>query len=101
VDFLLLDTSLGEDQDPVPGWVGVTGKTHDWAVSQAIIEQCQTPVILAGGLDPENVAEAIRIVRPWAVDSCTGLDLYRGKKDLPKCKAFIARAHEAAAELRE
>jgi phosphoribosylanthranilate isomerase len=99
VDFLLLDTSLGEDQDPVPGWVGVTGETHDWRVSQAIIEQCQTPVILAGGLDPENVAEAIRVVRPWAVDSCTGLDLYRGKKDLPKCQAFITRAREAAADL--
>jgi phosphoribosylanthranilate isomerase len=99
VDYLLLDTSLGEDEDPMPGWVGVTGKTHDWAVSQAIVEQCQSPVILAGGLDPENVAVAIRAVRPWAVDSCTGLDLYRGKKDLPKCKAFIDRAREAAAEL--
>jgi phosphoribosylanthranilate isomerase len=100
VDFLLLDTSLGEDQDnPMPGWVGVTGRTHDWTVSQAIVEQCQSPVILAGGLDPENVAEAIRAVRPWAVDSCTGLDLYRGKKDLPKCQAFIERAREAAADL--
>lgn len=96
VDYLLLDTSLGEGLDPVPGWVGVTGQTHDWRVSQAIIEQCQSPVILAGGLNPENVAEAIRAVRPWAVDACTGLDLYRGKKDLAKCKAFIERARAAA-----
>lgn len=100
VDYLLLDTSLGEDhENPMPGWVGVTGKTHDWQVSRAIVEGCRSPVILAGGLDPDNVASAIRAVRPWAVDACTGLDLYRGKKDLPKCKAFIERAREAAAEL--
>lgn len=100
VHYLLLDTSLGADQDnPMPGWVGVTGKTHDWAVSRAIVEQCQTPVILAGGLNPENVAAAISAVRPWAVDANTGLNLSPGKKDLPKCKAFIERAHAAAAAL--
>jgi phosphoribosylanthranilate isomerase len=97
VDYLLLDTSLGADQDnPMPGWVGVTGKTHDWAVSRAIVEQCQSPVILAGGLNPDNVAASIEAVRPWAVDANTGLNLYDGKKDLPKCKAFIERAHAAA-----
>jgi len=100
VDFLLLDTDLGDDeQNPVPGWVGITGKTHDWSISRAIVEECESPVILAGGLDPENVADSIRAVRPWAVDSCTGLDLHRGKKDLPKCQAFIERAYETAAEI--
>ena len=99
VDYLLLDTSLGEDQaNPMPGWVGITGKTHDWTISRAIVEQCESPVILAGGLDPDNVADSIRAVRPWGVDSCTGLDLYRGKKDLPKCRAFIDQAYKTAAE---
>ncbi len=98
VDYLLLDTKLGDDRgDPLPGWIGITGKTHDWSVSRTIVEQCDTSVILAGGLNPENVGDAIRAVRPWGVDACTGLDLYRGKKDLPKCRAFIERARAAAA----
>lgn len=102
VDYLLLDTSLGADQDnPIPGWVGVTGKTHDWAVSRSIVEQCQSPVILAGGLNPENVAAAIEAVRPWGVDANTGLNVREGKKDLPKCQAFIERARAAAAALED
>jgi phosphoribosylanthranilate isomerase len=97
VDYLLLDTKLGDDRgDPMPGWIGVTGKTHDWGVSRAIVERCSTPVILAGGLNPENVVEAIERVWPWGVDACTGLDLYRGKKDLEKCRLFIERAKAAA-----
>jgi len=100
VDYLLLDTDLGNVEDnPMPGWVGITGKTHDWSISRAIVEGCKTPVILAGGLDPENVADGIRKVKPWGVDSCTGLDLYRGKKDLPKCRAFIENARITAAEI--
>lgn len=100
VDYLLLDTSLGDDEDnPVPGWVGATGRTHDWRISRAIVEQCRSPVILAGGLDPDNVAESIRAVRPWGVDSCTGLNLYRGKKDLVKSRAFIEIARSTAAEI--
>ncbi len=96
VDFLLLDTSLGDDQDnPVPGWIGITGRTHDWNISRQIVEQCSSPVIIAGGLNPENIAGAIRAVRPWGVDSCTGTDLYRGKKDLNKCRAFIENARQA------
>jgi phosphoribosylanthranilate isomerase len=97
VDVLLLDTSLGDDQDnPVPGWIGITGRTHDWRISRQIVEQCSSPVIVAGGLNPGNVADAIRKVRPWGVDSCTGTDLYRGKKDLPKCRAFIENARQAS-----
>jgi phosphoribosylanthranilate isomerase len=99
VDYLLLDTSLGNNGDPMPGWIGVTGKTHDWRVSRAIVEQCRSRVILAGGLNPENVAEAIETVRPWAVDACTGLDLYPGKKDLEKCRAFIEQARATGARL--
>ncbi|MCZ7569267.1 MAG: phosphoribosylanthranilate isomerase [Ardenticatenaceae bacterium] len=100
VDYLLLDTKLGDDNgDPLPGWIGITGKIHDWRISRAIVDQCRTPVILAGGLTPDNVAEAIETVRPWGVDACTGLNLYRGKKDLVKCRAFIERARATAARL--
>lgn len=100
IDFHLLDTKLGDDNgDPMPGWIGVTGKTHDWRISRAIVESCRAPVILAGGLVPENVADSIEVVRPYGVDSCTGTDLYPGKKDLDKCRAFIERARAAAIQL--
>lgn len=100
VDYLLLDTKLNEDE-PMPGWIGVTGKTHDWAVSRAIVEACETPVILAGGLTPDNVADAIRVVRPWGVDANTGLNVREGKKDLPKCRAFVENARRAAQQIAE
>lgn len=96
VDFLLLDTKLGDDSgDPVPGWIGITGQTHDWSVSRTIVERCRTPVILAGGLTPDNVTAAIQAVRPWGVDANTGLNQAPGKKDLARCREFIERARAA------
>ena len=91
-DIILLDTYAGdysEGSTEIPGWIGITGKTHDWTTSRQIVAQCRKPVILAGGLTPENVTAAIEAVRPWGVDSCTGTDLYRGKKDLDKVDAFV------------
>ena len=91
-DLILLDTYAGdysEGSTEIPGWIGITGQTHDWTLSHQIVEQCRRPVILAGGLSPENVAAAIEIVRPWGVDSHTGTNLYKGKKDLNKVDAFV------------
>ncbi|MDQ6827982.1 MAG: phosphoribosylanthranilate isomerase [Gemmatimonadota bacterium] len=53
--------------------LGGTGRTHDWQVSRAIREAIGVPLFLAGGLNPTNVAEAIRVVRPFGVDVCSGL----------------------------
>ena len=58
-DFLLLDSHRESDRQ-----IGALGVTHDWAISRRIVELVRTPVILAGGLGPDNVAEAIRAVRP-------------------------------------
>jgi phosphoribosylanthranilate isomerase len=65
-DFLILD-SVSQDIDGV----GAAGVVHDWNVSAAIVEAVDVPVILAGGLSPANVADAVAIVRPWGVDSLT------------------------------
>jgi phosphoribosylanthranilate isomerase len=70
VDALLLDS--GNQSLPVKE-LGGTGRTHDWSISRRIREAVDVPVFLAGGLRPENVAEAIRAVRPFAVDVCSGL----------------------------
>jgi len=90
VDALILDT-----YDPVSGRHGATGKTHDWAISRQIVEQVRTRVILAGGLTPGNVAEAVRVVRPWAVDVHTGVEDADGRRNFEKLRSFIERAHAA------
>jgi phosphoribosylanthranilate isomerase len=78
------------------GQFGGTGKTVDWA-RVANYQQWlgDVPLILAGGLTPENVAEAIRIVRPQAVDVASGVESAPGKKDPAKMRDFVAAARAA------
>ena len=94
-DYLILDSYA-----PHIGGVGATGSTHDWSISRAIVDAVDVPVILAGGLSPDNVAAAIAAVSPWAVDSLThtNFDLGDGafRKDLDKVKAFVEAARAAA-----
>lgn len=91
VDYLILDT-----QSPDIAGIGASGSTHDWRISCEIVKQVQTPVLLAGGLSPENVAEAIRAVRPWGVDSLTHTNrsLPSGgfRKDLERVRRFVTAA---------
>jgi phosphoribosylanthranilate isomerase len=70
VDAILLDS--GNQSLPVKE-LGGTGRTHDWNLSKQIRELVDVPLFLAGGLKPENVAEAIQSVRPFGVDVCSGL----------------------------
>ena len=86
-DAIALDTLNKET-----GVRGGTGKTHDWNISKKIVESIFIPVILAGGLNPENVAEAIRTVRPYGVDVNSGVPNPDGSKNIEKVKAFIERA---------
>lgn len=87
-DFLLLDS-----YDPGTRQFGALGRTHDWSLSRRIVDEVGIPVILAGGLGPENVAAAISAVRPAGVDSKTRTDrLDRSGKDLAKVHAFVAAA---------
>lgn len=73
---------------------GGGGKTFDWAL---IPRNLPLPVILSGGLHPGNVAEAVRAVRPWAVDVSSGVEAARGIKDAQKITEFIAGVRDADA----
>jgi phosphoribosylanthranilate isomerase len=91
VDGLVLDTI-----NVSTGQVGGTGQTHDWSISRQIVEQLPIPVILAGGLNPDNVGEAIRHVRPYGVDVNSGTKGSDGYKDHAKLKRFIDNARSSA-----
>ena len=87
VDWVLLDSF-------VPGQAGGTGTTFDWRQTQAITSQIRQPFLVAGGLGPDNVQEAIRILRPAGVDVSGGVET-DGVKDTEKIRRFITAAKEA------
>lgn len=80
-----------------PGQYGGTGLMADWTAAAALARRDR--VMLAGGLTPENVAEAVRQVRPLGVDVSSGVEQSPGRKDLRKVAAFIAAARQAAADV--
>ena len=86
VDALLLDSG---NQELAVKELGGTGRTHDWRLSRKIVESVRAPVFLAGGLTPENVATAIREVRPFGLDVCSGLRT-DGNLDEEKVRRFFA-----------
>lgn len=77
------------------GAYGGTGRRVDLELARALVERARKPVVLAGGLTPDNVAEAIRAVRPWSVDVSSGIESAPGVKDPGAMRAFIATAREA------
>lgn len=83
VDALLVDSY----SDASPGGTGTVG---DWPAAATFVTAVNKPVLLAGGLTPLNVAEAIQAVRPWGVDVSSGVEMEPGRKDLRKVREFIA-----------
>jgi len=87
-DAILLDSSA-------PGRYGGTGIVHDWDLSKCVKQVIHPkPLILAGGLNPENVKDAIRTVQPYGVDVSTGVELRPGIKDPEKIRIFVENAKD-------
>ena len=110
-DFFLTDTLLtaksggSNAPQPVKGFIGITGKTCNWDVARKLVHLSRIPVILAGGISPENVFNGIIHVGPAGVDSCTATnakdengELIRFKKDFKKVKRFVKRVRSAEKE---
>ena len=110
-DYFLTDTVLSDpgdtapDNQPVPGFVGITGTICDWDLVSDLVEFTSIPVILAGGISPDNVYEAIAATRPTGVDSCPRTNREDGRggtvrfeKDYEKVKKFVSEVRRAEAE---
>lgn len=94
VDAFIIDTF-----DPQTGASGATGKTQDWNISTKLVEASFKPVILAGGLNPNNVRAAIAAIKPQAVDVHTGVESAGGDKDCDLVSAFVSEANRGFFEL--
>lgn len=107
-DFFMTDTILGDGQSaaqPVEGYVGITGMVCDWALAASLAAKSPRPVILGGGISPENALEAIRRVRPAGIDSCTHTNArdslgrpIRFRKDLERLRRLLEAVRQAEAE---
>ena len=111
-DFFLTDTLLMNssgadiDRQPVQGFVGITGEICNWETAHKLVGDANIPVILAGGISPQNVMEGTRQVRPAGVDSCTRTNAkgktgkpIRFKKDLVKVKQLVEQVRAAEKSL--
>lgn len=94
VDMFITDTF-----NPATGAKGATGLVHDWDVSAELVRISPRPLMLAGGLNPDNIAEAIEKVRPAAVDAHTGLEGPDRRKDRVKVRTFVEEARKAFARI--
>jgi phosphoribosylanthranilate isomerase len=87
-----VDAFITDTYDPATGADGATGMTHDWSLSRALVTRSDRPVILAGGLTPDNVRAAILAVGPAGVDVHTGVEGPDGRKDAARVRRFVAAA---------
>lgn len=94
VDLFITDTF-----DPQTGRSGATGKTHNWEISRYLVEMSPIPLILAGGLNPDNVRDAILKVRPAGVDCHTGVEDSNGRKNSQLVIKFVSEARKGFNDL--
>lgn len=103
-DYFLTDTHIG--QQPVQGFIGITGCVCDWGLAADLVQSTDVPVILAGGVGPENVYDSITAVRPAGVDSCTGTNMrddgghpVRFKKDHERVARLVEAVRRAERDM--
>lgn len=96
-----VDMYITDSFNPATGAKGATGLVHDWSISAELVRIAPRPLMLAGGLNPDNVAAAIAAVRPAAVDAHTGLENATKRKDRMKVRTFVSEARRAFAALAE
>ncbi|MBI2471774.1 MAG: phosphoribosylanthranilate isomerase [Planctomycetes bacterium] len=94
-----IDAFITDTYDPETGACGATGKVHNWDISRRVVSISPKPVILAGGLCPDNVREAIQYVRPAGVDVHTGVESSNGRKDPLLVRKFVEEASSAFAKI--
>ncbi|MGR3741399.1 phosphoribosylanthranilate isomerase [Companilactobacillus sp. DQM5] len=98
VDYILTDSGLAADTG-----IGASGETHDWNIDAEIVKSVNIPVIIAGGLGLDNVAQCVKEVKPYGVDSLTKTSYKYSdgvmEKDIPKVVEFCKNADEAYKEL--
>ncbi len=107
-DYFLTDTLLIQDaakipaEQPVSDFIGITGKLCDWDMAEKLVEKSAIPVLLAGGISPENVFNGIKRVRPFGIDSCTNTNAVDGNgrairftKDIKRVKQLVANVRKA------
>jgi phosphoribosylanthranilate isomerase len=95
-----VDAFITDTYDPITGASGATGKTHDWEISKKFVKLASKPVILAGGLNPENVYDAILKVKPAGVDVHTGVEKSSGRKDKELVRMFFEQSQKAFKSIR-
>lgn len=91
------DALLIDRVDTSEGFVrmGGTGKTVNWLAASNMVKSLELPVFLSGGIDPNNIADAIAIVRPFGIDLCSGVESTKGKKDPEKLSELAVNFHGA------
>lgn len=94
-----VDMFITDSFNPATGAKGATGLVHDWDISAELVRISPRPLMLAGGLNPDNVAAAIEKVRPAAVDAHTGLENATGRKDRTKVRTFVEQSRKAFARI--
>lgn len=92
----VVDGLVADSLNPTTGQVGGTGLTHDWSTTATLAKQTEVPMLLAGGLTPQNVAEAIRQVQPWGVDVNSGVKAADGFQCRQRMAEFISAVRHAA-----
>ena len=96
-DLIVIDT-MSRAVDGTVGRYGGTGKVGDWDAAKELVTSVQIPVFLAGGINPDNVREAIRKVEPYGVDLATGVEKSKGKRDPEKVKRLMQEVRNIEAQ---